>query len=171
MKKIQQGFTLIELMIVVAIIGILAAIAIPQYSNYTAKAQAAEASNLLAGLKTPIAELTSNVGLAAACSSNDAVAAVVAADGTITTPAIPAGVLNAANGYTTSGKYVASINANVTATTCELRATFRTTGVATALVNGGVGRWVQFVFTPATGNWNCTSNLEDKVRPSVCTAG
>lgn len=55
MKK-QQGFTLIELMIVVAIIGILAAIALPAYQDYTARAQAAEALTLTAGLRTDIAE-------------------------------------------------------------------------------------------------------------------
>ena len=56
MNKQMQGFTLIELMIVVAIIAILAAIAIPQYNDYTARAQLSEAVELAGGLKTPIAE-------------------------------------------------------------------------------------------------------------------
>nr|WP_054772645.1 pilin [Methylogaea oryzae] len=66
MQKAQQGFTLIELMIVVAIIGILAAIAIPAYSDYTAKAQASEGFSLLDGLKTPLSENVDANGTCAA---------------------------------------------------------------------------------------------------------
>ena len=56
MKKEQQGFTLIELMIVVAIIGILAAIAIPAYQNYMIRAQISEGLTLSAGAKSAVSE-------------------------------------------------------------------------------------------------------------------
>ena len=61
--KVQQGFTLIELMIVVAIIGILAAIALPAYQDYTIRAQVSEGLNLGAGVKTAVAEFYDNRGI------------------------------------------------------------------------------------------------------------
>jgi type IV pilus assembly protein PilA len=56
MKKVQQGFTLIELMIVVAIIGILAAVAIPAYQDYTVRAKVSEGLELAKSAKTTVAE-------------------------------------------------------------------------------------------------------------------
>jgi len=89
MKKVQQGFTLIELMIVVAIIGILAAIAIPAYQDYTIRAQVSEGMNLAAAAKAAVAETFLNRGVAPAARTN-------------------AGM--SANATDTSGKYVTQVN-------------------------------------------------------------
>ena len=62
MKKMQKGFTLIELMIVVAIIAILAAIAIPAYQDYLIRTQVSEGATLSDGAKTAISEFYSNTG-------------------------------------------------------------------------------------------------------------
>lgn len=64
MKATQKGFTLIELMIVVAIIGILAAIAIPAYQDYTVRAKVTEGINLAASAKTTVAEGFESGGIA-----------------------------------------------------------------------------------------------------------
>jgi type IV pilus assembly protein PilA len=85
LKQVQKGFTLIELMIVIAIIGILAAIAIPAYQNYTIRAQVTEGLTLGDGWKTAIAEYYANTGN------------------------MPAAITNLAGTSQTVGKYEASI--------------------------------------------------------------
>lgn len=70
LKQVQKGFTLIELMIVIAIIGILAAIAIPAYQNYTIRAQVTEGLTLADGWKTAIAEYYANTGTMPAAIAN-----------------------------------------------------------------------------------------------------
>jgi type IV pilus assembly protein PilA len=67
MKAVQKGFTLIELMIVVAIIGILAAIAIPAYQDYTIRSQVTEGLNLSASLKTGVSEFFAQNGVWPTC--------------------------------------------------------------------------------------------------------
>ncbi len=73
-RQAQQGFTLIELMIVVAIIGILAAIAIPAYQDYTIRAQVSEGMSLMAGSKTAVAEYYTNHGTMPATNASAGVA-------------------------------------------------------------------------------------------------
>jgi type IV pilus assembly protein PilA len=168
MKRVQQGFTLIELMIVVAIIGILAAVALPAYQNYLARAQASEAVSLLGGLKVPLSEAVGNSSLAQACSTADAVVEVKDAAGVVTTPGAPMGALNPDNGLVLSGKYVAGIAATATAgaePTCVLVATFQTQNVNDLIK----AKTVTFTFTPSNGNWTCSSNLDAKVKPSTCS--
>jgi type IV pilus assembly protein PilA len=137
MKK-QQGFTLIELMIVVAIIAILAAIAIPQYNDYTARAQLSEGVELSAGLKTPVAEAFSQ-------------------------DATPANSCVIPPGTVTAGKYTATVTANA-ASPCVITATMNAAGVQTKIVSATVTQ----TYTPATGAWVCRSSAPVEVTPKAC---
>ena len=69
-QRAQQGFTLIELMIVVAIIGILAAVALPAYQNYTKKAKFSEVITATGGVKTAVEICAQDQGALTNCSSN-----------------------------------------------------------------------------------------------------
>lgn len=139
--KNQKGFTLIELMIVVAIIAILAAIAIPQYNDYTARAQLTEAFTLASGMKTPIAEAYAQNSAADSC-------------------VVPTGSV-------TSGKYVASLApTGASATSCGIIATMNTTGVNTKVS----GATITLTYTPATGAWSCASSVGAAITPKACTA-
>jgi type IV pilus assembly protein PilA len=142
LKHMQKGFTLIELMIVVAIIGILAAVAIPAYQDYIARGQVSEAVSLTAGGKTPLAEYYNDKGFWPN-----------AATDVIGNP---------------SGKYVSIITfmgaAVGTLGTISVEARMKDAGINT-LITGGT-----LVLTSNDAKqYSCTSgNLAPRYRPSSC---
>ena len=141
MNKIQQGFTLIELMIVVAIIGILAAVAIPSYQDYTARAQVTEAVSLTSSFKTGLAEYYADQGV------------------------FPSDLT--AIGSTTSGKYVGSIiisSAGSNAAPVTVTATMKSSGV-----NTGITDSTMELSSADSLQWSCSGgDILTKYRPSTC---
>lgn len=168
----QKGFTLIELMIVIAIIGILAAIALPAYQDYIARSQVTEALSLASGQKAAVSEFYSS---RSACPSNET-------DGSIT------GGL--AKKTEIAGKYVASVEVKAAtgapsikvgdnstiAAVCQIVATMKQNDVA----QGIKGKTLALYMAPTSGSfaWQCAAGgtgaadnnttLDDKYLPSSC---
>jgi type IV pilus assembly protein PilA len=146
MKRIQQGFTLIELMIVVAIIGILAAIAIPQYQNYTGRAQLSDAIVIASGVKTAVGEYYQVNG------------SFTGASGSV--GGIPADISSGA------GKYANSL----TTLDGTITVTMNGSGVASCVQSKSVTLTPAAPVSPeAPIAWTCTSDANPGCKPSTCT--
>ncbi|MDW3682922.1 pilin [Cupriavidus sp. CV2] len=158
-KRVQKGFTLIELMIVVAIIGILAAIAIPQYQDYTIKAKATEGLSLAGPVKTAIALAASSGDISAADSTTAAGANAlgVAQDTTITSTLVAkVGVKG------TSAAGASPQTADVTITYAAAAANVPTNLAGKTLVLTGTFNAGAAVWTIAAG-----STLAAKYQPKI----
>ena len=145
MKELQKGFTLIELMIVVAIIGILAAVAIPAYQDYIARSQVSEAVSLMGSAKTPLAEYFADKG---------------------TWPAALGDVMG-----NTSGKYTGTIVQTGTATVNGTASAYTVqASMKTSTINAAVTGKTIFLFTTDSGKtWNCTrGDIDNKYLPGAC---
>ena len=157
MKTLQKGFTLIELMIVVAIIAILAAIAIPAYQDYVIRSQVSEGATLADGMKTAVAEYYSNYGV---YPSRNASAGL----------ATPTSI---------QGKYVSQVCTGTTGCAGAglgiIRVTYSNTGghVANSLLNGKfLGLSAYQVANGGSIAWHCGNTtyttVPSKYLPSSC---
>ena len=143
MKQMQKGFTLIELMIVVAIIGILAAIAIPAYQNYVIRAQVAEGSSLIAGLETAIAENYANTGVFASTNAAVGITKVI------------------------SGTYVSDVSLTAPG---QITVTYGQ-AAANAAIKGLTVKWTAYTSANGDITWGCNTHATAGTPATAAAAG
>lgn len=139
-RSMQQGFTLIELMIVVAIIGILAAVALPAYQDYTVRAKVSEIVLAASGGKTAIAEAFQTLGHMPAVAS--------------------AGITNQ------SSPFVASVVYSTTAT--NVGVITATASAKESKVAGSTIILTGTADTAGVVTWVCTGTIDPKYKPANC---
>lgn len=138
-KQVQKGFTLIELMITVAIVGILAAVALPAYGDYTARAQASEAASITDAAKIAVLDVYTSTG---AFPTTNALA-------------------NLPTDTTIVGKYVSKVTVG---TGGAVTATFSSASPTVSALQGKT-----FVYTPVDNggsySWTCSGTMPAKYQP------